>query len=148
MDQIRKFYRVLNEEHRDVVADDVPIALLGIKLDGEAAHVARKIRGALIARDRREPHEGFGLLSRPLKQVGLGNVGKRFIRFEEAMRAEAPCMHDPLWDAFMIEMEDLFAEVLVLQQGRTARPTFSEFWSSETGVPCCVVSTGTSPPAT
>src|SRR4029079_19111810 len=50
-----------------------------------------------------------------------GNVGKRFIRFEEAMRAKAPCMHDPLWDAFMIEMEDLFAEVLVLEQGRPPR---------------------------
>ena len=79
VDQIGKLYRVLNEEHRDVVADDVPIALLGVELDGEAAHVARKVRRALVAGDRGEAHEGFGLLSRPLKQVGLGDVGKRFV---------------------------------------------------------------------
>ena len=37
------------------------------------------------------------------------------------MRAEAACMHDALGDAFVIEVEDLFAEVEVLEQGRTAR---------------------------
>ena len=124
VDQIGKFYRVLDEEHRDVVADDVPVALLGVELDGEAAHVAGKIRRALIAGDRGEPHEGFGLLSRPLKQVGLGNVGERFISFEEAMGAEASRMDDALWNAFMVEMEDLLAEVMVLEQGRTARSHF------------------------
>ena len=36
------------------------------------------------------------------------------------MRAEAPGMHDPLWNAFVVEMEDLLAEVVVLQQSRTA----------------------------
>ena len=76
VNQVGKFYRVLNEEHRDVVADDVPIALLGVELDGKTPHVSRKIRGALIARDRREPHERFDLLSRPLKQVGLSDVGE------------------------------------------------------------------------
>ena len=62
-----------------------------------------------------EPHERFGLFSRPLKQVGFGDVGKRFIRLEEPMRAEAPCVHDPLRNALMIEVEDFFAEVLILE---------------------------------
>ena len=93
VDQIGKLYRVLNEEYRDVVADDVPVALLGIELDGEAAHVARKIRGALIAGDRREAHEGFGLLARSLKQIGLGDVGERFI--SRRTRARRSPSHGP-----------------------------------------------------
>ena len=43
MDEVGKFDGVLDEEYRDIVADEIPVAFLRIKLDGEAAHVARKI---------------------------------------------------------------------------------------------------------
>jgi hypothetical protein len=43
MDDIGELDRVLDEEDRDVVADDVPVALLRIKLDRKAAHVARQV---------------------------------------------------------------------------------------------------------
>ena len=52
MDQIGELDGILDEEHRDVVADDVPVALLRVHLDGEAAHVARQIARALVARYR------------------------------------------------------------------------------------------------
>ena len=58
VDQVRELDRVLNEEDRDVVADDVPVALLGVELHGKAAHVAREVGRAFIAGDRREAHEG------------------------------------------------------------------------------------------
>ena len=57
VDQIGKLHRVLDEEHGDVVADEIPVALVGIELDGEPAHVARGIRRASFAGDGREPHE-------------------------------------------------------------------------------------------
>ena len=40
MDQIRKFDRVLDEEHGDIVADKVPVALGCIKFDRKPANVA------------------------------------------------------------------------------------------------------------
>ena len=40
VNEIGKLDGVLNEKDRDVVADDVPVALLGIELDCEAAHIA------------------------------------------------------------------------------------------------------------
>src|ERR1700733_402681 len=40
MDQIRKLDRILYEENRDVVANNVPIALLSVKLDRKATNVA------------------------------------------------------------------------------------------------------------
>lgn len=40
MNHIRKFERVLNEEDRNVVANDVPVTLLGVELDRESPNVA------------------------------------------------------------------------------------------------------------
>ena len=57
VNQIRKLHRVLDEEHRDVVADEIPVALVGVELHGEAAHVARGVGRAALADDGREAHE-------------------------------------------------------------------------------------------
>ena len=34
---------ILNEEYRDIVADEVPVALLSVELDGKPANVANSI---------------------------------------------------------------------------------------------------------
>ena len=64
------------------------------------------------------------------------------------MGAEAPGMDDALgmrsWSKWKIFSRKWWSSSKVGPR----RPTFKEFWSSETGVPCWVVSTGTSPPAT
>ena len=43
------------------------------------------------------------------------------MQFEEAVRAIAAGMHHALGNALMVEVEDLFAEVEIFQQGRAAR---------------------------
>ncbi len=35
MNEIRKLDGVLNEEHRDIIADDVPVSFVRIQLDGD-----------------------------------------------------------------------------------------------------------------
>ena len=57
VDEVGELDRVLDEEHRDVVADEVPVALLRVELHREAAHVAGEVGRALVAGDGREPHE-------------------------------------------------------------------------------------------
>src|SRR3546814_12486359 len=47
VDQIGEFDRILDEEHRDVVADQIPIALLSIEFDGETLHIACKVERSL-----------------------------------------------------------------------------------------------------
>ena len=47
VDDVGKLDRVLDEEDRDVVADEVPVAFLGVELDGKAAHVAGEVERAL-----------------------------------------------------------------------------------------------------
>ncbi len=57
MDQVGELHRVLDEEDRDVVADQVEVAFLGVELHREAAHVARQVDRAGAAGHGREAHE-------------------------------------------------------------------------------------------
>ena len=120
VDEVGELDRVLDEEDRDVVADEVPVALLRVELHGEAAHVAGQVERALVAGDGREPDEHRRPLARPLEQVGAGEVGERLVVLEVAVRAEAAGVDDPLGDALVVEVEDLLAEVEVLEQRRAA----------------------------
>ena len=70
MDQIGEFDRVLDEEHRDVVADEVPVAFLGIELHGEAAHVARRVGRTGAAGDGRKAHEDLRLFAGLAEKIG------------------------------------------------------------------------------
>ena len=55
-----------------------------------------------------------------LEEVGPREVGKRLVGLEEPVRSVAAGVHDPLGDALVVEVEDLLAEVEVLQQRRPA----------------------------
>ena len=54
MVEVRKPQRIAEEEDRRVVADDVPVALLGIELEGGAANVAFCVGRAALTGDGRE----------------------------------------------------------------------------------------------
>src|SRR5271156_6501704 len=122
VDQVGKLDRVLYEKYRNVVADDVPVTFLGVKLHGEAAHVSREIGRSFVARYGREPDERWCLLSWPLKQVGARKLSQRLVIFEIAVFAEASSMNNAFWNAFMIEVKNLFPKVGVFHRGRPARP--------------------------
>ena len=116
MDEVGELDRVLDEEDRDVVADQVPVPLLGVELHREAPHVAGEVGRALVAGDGREAHESRRAPPGLLERVGPGDVGERLVALEVAVRAEAAGVHDPLGDALVVEVEELLPEVEVLEQ--------------------------------
>ena len=63
MDEIGKLDRILDEEDGNVVADEVEIALVGVELDREAAHIAGHVSRPGAAGDGREPREDFRFLA-------------------------------------------------------------------------------------
>ena len=121
VNQIRELDRILDEEHRDVVAHDIPVALFGVELHREAAHIARQIGGAFIAGHGGETHEGRRLLARPLEQIGRGDVRKRLVVFEVSVGAISARMHHAFRNPLMIEMEDLLAKMKILEGGGPSR---------------------------
>ncbi len=140
VDQVGELDRVLDEEHRDVVADEVPVALLGVELHREAAHVAGQVGRTLVAGDGREAHEHRRALAGTLEQVGAGHV-RRATRSSRSSRAR--------------RSRGRARRARGSARGRSGRSSrgsgspraprdrgrrrASVFWSSATGTPCAVV---------
>jgi HTH-type transcriptional regulator/antitoxin HigA len=51
MDEVGEFDGILDEENRDVVADQVPVTFFSVKLDGKSAYVTWGIYRTCAARD-------------------------------------------------------------------------------------------------
>jgi hypothetical protein len=117
--EVGKLDRVLDEEDRHVVADQIPVAFVGVELGGEAAHVANGIVGAARSLDGGKAHEYRRFLVGILKQPGLGVLGGFRVGLEIAMRCRAAGMDDTLGNALVVEMVELLAEDEIFHQRRT-----------------------------
>src|SRR5450759_3804515 len=109
MDEIGKFDGILDEEDRDIVADQVPVAFLGIKFDSKSAHVARGIHGSCAACHSRYPRKHGSSLTSLGKNFSGGVGFQRLGQLKKSMCARGSGMHDALGDALVIEMGDFFA---------------------------------------
>ena len=124
MDQIRELDGILDEEDGDVVADNVPVALLRVEFHGKPTHIARHIGRALVASHRGEAGKDIRLLTLSLENVCRRDVFQRVERLEIAMRAVATGMHDTFRNALMVKVENLFTEDEIFGQHRAARTSF------------------------
>src|ERR1700722_10323865 len=121
MVQIRKSQGIAEEEHRSVVAHDVPVALLGVELDGGPANVSFSIGGATLAGDSREAYEHRRLLAdlaeylRPC--IARNVAGDR----EGPVRPPAFGMHAAFRNDFAVEVRQLLKQPDVLEQCRAPR---------------------------
>src|SRR5665811_1091982 len=121
MDEVGEFNGVLDEENRNVVADQVPVALLGVKLDGKPAYVTRRIDRTRAACDGRYTSKYGRLLTYLGEYPGGGVLLQRGGQLEESMHARRSRVNDTLGNTLVIEMGDFFAEDEILQQRRAAR---------------------------
>ena len=120
--QVGKLQRIAQEEDRGVVAHEVPVAGVGVELDGEAADVAFGIRRAAFSGHGREAHEARGLLAhlgedrrpgvfRDVVHHGEGSEGSRSFG-----------VHAPFGDDFAVEVGEFFEEPRGLQGYGAAFP--------------------------
>ncbi len=109
MHEIGKLHRVLDEEHGDVIAHEIPVALVRIELHGESAHVASGIRGTPLAQHRRKANEDRRLFADLRQQRRSRECRQGGGAFEVAVRRRPSRVHDALGDALMVEMRDLLA---------------------------------------
>ncbi|MNH20563.1 hypothetical protein D3C79_803390 [compost metagenome] len=119
MDEVGEFQGIADEEDRGVVAHQIPVALLGIELEGEAAHVALGIGGALLPGHGGEAQEHRGLLADAVEQVGLAEPADVVGQGKGAVGAGALSVNHSLRDPLPIEMRQLLHQPDVLHQHRT-----------------------------
>src|ERR1017187_645237 len=126
MDEVGKLDGVADEEHRQVVAHQVPVALLGAELHGESARAPSDLRRVTAAGDRRETDAQRSALSLLLEQLGTRVFGCKLVA-DLAVRLEIPVrdgtarVHDALRYALAVEVADLLQELVVLECGGAAR---------------------------
>ena len=119
VDHVRELDAVLDEEHRDVVADQVVVALVGVEAGRETAGVPGKIGRPAGAEHGGEPDE-YRRLGATFEETGLANAVSRAVADEHTVRAGSARMNHALRDAFVVEVADLLPEVVILQQSRSA----------------------------
>ena len=49
VDQVGKLHCILDEEHRDVITNDVEVSILRVEFDSKPTHIAREIQGPNLA---------------------------------------------------------------------------------------------------
>ena len=115
VDEVRELQRIANEEHRRVVADQVPVAVFRIELEREAAHVALGVGRAELAGDGREAGD-HRRLGAGLQRLRLGVFRDVAGDGQRAIRAPALGVHDALGNPLAILMGELLDQLPVLQQ--------------------------------
>ena len=120
VNEVRELDRVLNEEHRHVVADQIEVAFIGVKLHRKSAHVTHGIARATRPLDGGKAREHRGLFPWVLEETGLGQGSMVFIGLEVSVRRRAPRMNDALGNALMVKVGDFFTHDEIFKQGRTA----------------------------
>src|SRR5690606_17930998 len=112
-----KLHGILNEEHRHVVAHQVPDAFIGIKLYSKATDIAGGVLRAPLTGHSGKPDKYGCDFSRLGKQRCTGQITQRFVAFKISVSTRSAGMNDTLGNPFVIEMGDLFTKNEVLQQG-------------------------------
>src|SRR5690606_7673525 len=125
VDHVGELDRVADEEDRQVVADQVPVAVLGVELHREAARVARHLGGVAAPDHGGEADRQRRLLARLGEDLRPGVLRGGLVadlprRLELAVAGEAARMDHPFGDALAVEVADLLQELVVLQRRRAA----------------------------
>lgn len=121
MDKVRELMRVLYEENRGVISDEVENALFGIEFGGEAADITHRVGRTRAALYGRETHKHRCDFVRIGKEICFGDLLQALVGLEIAVRRGAASVDDTLRDTLMVEMGDFFAQDEIFQQRRAAR---------------------------
>lgn len=105
--EVWKLDRILDEEYRDVIPDDIPNSLVRVELDSEASHVSHCIGAAPAALHRREANKNRGTPRRVREDTSMRDVRGALIESEAAEGPSSTRMDDSLRNAFMVEPVNL-----------------------------------------
>lgn len=121
VDELGELVGVAHEEHRGVVAHQVPVALLGVELQRKAPHVPFRIRRAALAGHGGEAQKRLGFLADFGEKRGARVAGHVVGDREGAVRRGALSVHHALRDALAVEMLHLLQKLHVLHEQRATR---------------------------
>ena len=139
VDDVGELDAVLDEEHRDVVADEVEVALVGVELRREPAGVAHGVGRPARAQHGREADEHRRLDALWRGSAALVTPAGDPVADEDPVRAGAARVDHPLGDPLVVEVGDLLAQVMSCSSVGPRSPALSEWSVSGSRTPPAVV---------
>ena len=114
MIEVRKLERVTQEENRCIVADQVPVAFLGIKLHGKTADITFGIGGATFTGHGGKANKKVGLFTHCRKDFGFGIAGNIMGNSKCTVGTRTFGMHTPLRNNLTVKVAEFFQEPDIL----------------------------------
>ena len=122
MVEVGELQGVTQEKHRGVVSHQVPVALIGVKLNGETSYVSLGIGGPAFTGYGGKPHKARGLLARFRENRGTGEFRQVVGHGEGAESTRAFGMHSPLGNHLTVEVGYFFKIPRILQSSGATHP--------------------------
>ena len=113
MDHFGELGAVPDEEHGEVVPNQIEVPLAGVELDGEAARVADGLGAAALVDDGGEAGDERGLDAGRAEEIGAGEVGDVVRDLEEALGACPPRVDNSFRDSLPSEIGYLLHQVII-----------------------------------
>lgn len=101
------FHCILNEKHRNVVANNVPITLIGVEFYRKATHITNSVCRSTATKNSRKAEKDRRLAGCVGKHAGGGHVGSGFEEREFPKGTGATGVNYAFWDTFVVEAVDL-----------------------------------------
>ncbi|MND89836.1 hypothetical protein D3C80_819100 [compost metagenome] len=114
--------RILNKEHRCVIANEIKNPFFGVELGGKTTDITHGVSRARAALNGRKTHEHGRDFIWVGKEVGFGYVAEIFIRLEITVCGRTTRMNDTFRNALVVKMGDFFSQNKVFEQRRATIP--------------------------
>ena len=133
--EIREFDGLLDEENGDVVPDNIPVSLIGVKLDGKSSNIAHRIRAPSASLHSREAHEDRRVPRHIRQDPSVCEILCAFLELEVPKRTGTTRMHHSLGNTLVVKTVNL-SKLGCRTSTTISTHTFSlEIWSSSNDGP-------------
>ena len=110
MHHVRELDRITDKERREVVADQVPVAVSGVELGRETARIAQGFGGVVAMNHCRETHK-YRCNFTASKHFGFGQIAEVVGHGERTVSTRTTGVYDPLRDALTIKTLQLLQQL-------------------------------------
>ena len=105
--EVGEFDGILDEKHRNVVSNNIPISLVRVEFDRDASYISHGVRTTSASLYCGKAEENWGITGCVSKNSGMAHIFSTFIESEIAKGARSARMNDTLRNPLMVKTVDL-----------------------------------------
>ena len=103
VNDVREAHGILDEKDRNIISNDVPVALVGVELDCKAAYITNRIRTPTASKNGGKPKKYRRFSTSFCQNTRRCHVCSALMQPEGTKSTSSASMYHSLGDSFMIE---------------------------------------------